>query len=173
MIKVRYPVSGAALVSDVEGVGLNVVLKLMYYRGNSGMDLSWTRNQWTSLLVWLFLSVCSYFFISCIWNHLIFVILFWSSRTVHSSWQRPGLSCFPRKRTKSWVPVEYIFFLYFPHQTLYLQQCCFCFFLAVWTNICFMRVTSHVPNHIETCSQRQQTGADPKFQLRQAYIKGG
>lgn len=40
MIKVRYPVSGAALGSDVEGVGLNVVLKLMYYRGNAGMDLN-------------------------------------------------------------------------------------------------------------------------------------
>lgn len=40
MIKVKYPVSGAALGSDVEGVGPNVVLKQMYYRDNT--------HGWTS-----------------------------------------------------------------------------------------------------------------------------
>jgi len=40
MIKVKYPVSGAALGSDVEGVSPNVVLKQMYYRDNTGTDLS-------------------------------------------------------------------------------------------------------------------------------------
>lgn len=40
MIKVKYPVSGAALGADVEGVGTNVVLKQMYYRDNTRLDLS-------------------------------------------------------------------------------------------------------------------------------------
>lgn len=38
MIKVRYPVSGAGLEADVEGVGPTVVLKQMYYRHR--LDLS-------------------------------------------------------------------------------------------------------------------------------------
>lgn len=39
MIKVKYPVSGAALWADVKGVGPNVVLKQMYYRDNTRLDL--------------------------------------------------------------------------------------------------------------------------------------
>lgn len=62
---------------------------------------------------------------------------------------------------------------FFLHPPFHFPQCCFCFFLAVQTNICFVRVTSHIPNHIESCSQRQQTGADPEIQPRQAYIKQG
>ena len=42
MIKVKYPVSGAALGSDVEGVGPNVVLKQMYYRDNTA---GWTSAE--------------------------------------------------------------------------------------------------------------------------------
>lgn len=42
MIKVKYPVSGAALGSDVEGVGPNVVLKQMYYRDNT---TGWTSAE--------------------------------------------------------------------------------------------------------------------------------
>lgn len=62
---------------------------------------------------------------------------------------------------------------FFLHPPLHFPQCCFCFFLAVQTNICFVRVTSHIPNHRESCSQRQQTGADPEIQLKQAHIKRG
>lgn len=40
MIKVKYPMSGAALGSDVEGVGPNVLLKQMYYRDNTRLDFS-------------------------------------------------------------------------------------------------------------------------------------
>lgn len=43
MIKVKYPVSDAALGGDVEGVGPNVVLKQMYYRDR--LDLSCVSNQ--------------------------------------------------------------------------------------------------------------------------------
>lgn len=61
----------------------------------------------------------------------------------------------------------------FLHPPLRFPQCCFCFFLAVQTNICFVRVTSHIPNHRESCSQRQQTGAVAEIQPGQAYIKRG
>lgn len=49
MIKVKYPVSAAALRADVEGVGPNVVLKQMYYRDNTRLDLSWARTQFACL----------------------------------------------------------------------------------------------------------------------------
>lgn len=53
--------SGAALGSDVEGVGPNVVLKQMYYRDNTRLDLGLVGNQFSCLPVRLYISLSSIF----------------------------------------------------------------------------------------------------------------
>lgn len=66
MIKVRYPVSGAGLEADVEGVGPTVVLKQMYYRHR--LDLSCAPDlgppAFPPFYHFIILASC-FFFFSC------------------------------------------------------------------------------------------------------------
>lgn len=125
--------SGAEFRADVLGVGPTVLLKQMYYRHR--LDFSCALDQLTF----------------------------------------PPFTIFPRFKKKMQKINAFLciitprlsarcsfrcgfFFSSFSHPPIHFPQCCFCFFLAVHTNICFVRVTSHIPNHRESCSQRQQTG---------------
>lgn len=144
MIKVRYPVSGAVFRADVEGVGPTVVLKQMYNRHR--LDFSCAADQLTFPPFTIF-------------------PFFKKDAKINT------FLCLITPRLSARCSFRCGFF--FSHPPFHFPQCCFCFFLAVHTNICFVRVTSHIPNHRESCSQRQQTGADPESQPRLARIKQG
>lgn len=141
--------------SDVEGVGPNVVLKQMYYRDNTGTDLSWARTQLASLPACIsstvpppqppafssfdqFLSCTSYGILPDNLNLICFpsclILISWCSPEVRHWWQ---LSY--RIYTNNPVPLLSFFFflwtkrraIFFLHPPLHFPQCCFCFFLAV------------------------------------------
>lgn len=148
--------SGAGLEADVEGVGPTVVLKQMYYRHR--LDLSCAPDLGPPVFppFYHFIILAS-FFSSCFPKN---------KGHFHCS-AAPRLSA--RCSFQMWLSLT----LFFSHPLFHFPQCCFCFFLAVHTNICFVRVTSHIPNHRESRSQRQQTGADPEIQPRLARIECG
>lgn len=110
MIKVKYPVSGAVLWSDVEGVGPNVVLKQMYYRDNTG-DGPQLREKSVPLLSCLLFSHCSAFAFFLITGLVLKVHSFGTS--LHNLPIMPnfGIAVFSRKMAIH--PILPFFF--FPH----------------------------------------------------------
>lgn len=148
--------SGAGFGADVEGVGPTVVLKQMYYRHR--LDLSCAPDHLAllpSLLLSLNYSRLGFFKTQ---RYIQFLCIA-TPKTVRTMFVSDVCVCLSLS--------------IFSHPLFHFPQCCFCFFLAVHTNICFVRVTSHIPNHRESRSQRQQTGADPEIQPRLARIKCG